>query len=133
MPDLESAMTAIIVSLERERLDVKRDGDTLSIGAVSGAFAFSPVVRLPADLLLDYLRQPSTYSWPVTDPEAEALSLLEIHLVEELTTDHGEGRNYVRTVGLQRGRGGRVALVTDKDVPPLSRRAPDPNLEWRAD
>ena len=68
----------------------------------------------------------------MTDPRAEALSLLEIHIVEEHTTDHAEGCNYVRSVGLERRPDGRVALVVDKDVPPLPDVPPDPDLEWRA-
>jgi hypothetical protein len=61
---------------------------------------------------------------------AEALSLLQINIVEELTTDHGEGRNYVRSVGLERSPGGRVTLAVDKDVPPVPDVRPDPDLEW---
>ena len=87
-------------------------------------------MSLPPDLLRDYLEQPSTYPWPVTDPRAEALSLLQINIVEELTTDHGEGRNYVRSVGLERAPGGRITLAVDKDVLPLPDVPPDPDLEW---
>jgi hypothetical protein len=130
--DLDSAIAAIVVSLERELLDVELDGDTLRVDSSDGVFAFVPVVRLAPDLLRDYLQQSNSYPWPVTDPRAEALSLLEIHIVEELTTDHAEGRNHVRSVGLERRPDGRVALVVDKDVPPLPDVPPDPDLEWRA-
>lgn len=131
MPDVETAISAVIAHLEREGFVVERNGDTLSVGSTEGLFAFAPVVHLPSDLLRDYLRQSPCL--PTTlPPEDEALSLLEINIAEELGTDHGEGRNYVRSVGLRRGRDGQVALITDKDVPRLPVRAPDPHLRWEA-
>ena len=129
--DLDSAIDEIILFLEHDGLAVERTGDTLSIGSSTDTFAFTPVVRLPQELLRDYLRQPAGLLSEL-DPEAEALSLLQINIAEELGTDHGHGRNYVRSLELRRGRDGQVVLVVDKDVPPTPYRPPDPDLRWVA-
>jgi hypothetical protein len=131
VPDVDPAIAAIIAYVERERFVVERHGDTLHVSSPDGAFAFAPVITLPPDLLHEYLEQADAPPWG-GEPRAEALSLLQINILEELDTDHGEGRNYVRSVGLQRGRDGRVTLVVDKGVPPLPDLPPDPDLEWRA-
>lgn len=95
-------------------------------------FAFRPVLTMPAALLDAYLEQMSHDIHDAADPLDEALSLTLVHLEEELATDHHEGRNYVRALGFRRGRGGRVELFVDQDLPDLPPRAPDPDLRWEA-
>lgn len=133
MPNLEAAAAAdaIISFLEHDGLIVERDGSSLQVSSPDGTFVFAPVVHLPLDLLDRYLDQFEAPSWG-GDPRDEALSLLKINLIEDLTTDHGEGRNYTRAVGLRRGRGGRVELFVEQDVPPVPDLPPDPDLRWEA-
>lgn len=63
---------------------------------------------------------------------AEALSLMKLHLVEELTTDHLEGANYTSALGYRRNRRGRVEFFADQDRPPIPRPEPAADVEWRA-
>jgi hypothetical protein len=127
----DTAIASVASYLERDRLVVERDGDTLHVSSPDGAFVFAPVVRLPADLLSSYLDQADAPPWG-GDPRVEALSLLKINILEELATDHGEGRNYTQAVGLRRGRGGLVELFVDQARPERPDLAPDPDLRWEA-
>jgi hypothetical protein len=54
------------------------------------------------------------------------------HLVEELTTDHGEGLNYVRALGYRRKRG-KAEFFVDQEIPQSRGRHPSTDdMEWRA-
>jgi hypothetical protein len=124
MTDVAEEFAAIGAYLERDGFAVRRDGHRLLVGEA--------VVDLPLDLLDAYLAQQPAPPWG-GDPRAEALSLLQVHLVEELGTDHGEGVNRTRRVGLRR-RGGRVLLsVEQAERPPRPAVEPDPHLVWRAE
>ena len=92
-------------------------------------FAFEPVLTMPEALLLEYVEQLAE------DPDLplDAFSLASIHLVEELATDHHEGRNYVRALGFRRGRRARVELFVEKDIPPPPFRPLDRDVRWTAD
>ena len=133
MSGSDVAVAAIVDFLERDGgLVVRRDGDTLHVSSPNGLFAFAPVVHLPADLLVRYLDEAEAPPWG-GDPRAEALSLLQINIMEELDTDHGNGRNYTRSVGLRQGSDGRVALVVDQDRPDVPHVPPNPDLRWTAE
>ena len=125
----------ILRGLRRQGLTVEPtgSGDDYAVRS-KGAdiFAYRPVLTLPAALLSEYLAQMARDIHDAPDPSAEALSLTTIHLVEELETDHHEGRNYVRALGFRRGNGGRVEMFVDQDLPDLPARRPDPDLRWEA-
>ncbi|GAA0946915.1 hypothetical protein GCM10009559_45640 [Pseudonocardia zijingensis] len=60
------------------------------------------------------------------------MSLTRIHLVEELTTDHGDGLNYVSALGYRRKRG-KVEFFVEREVPePGKAHHQGSDLEWRA-
>lgn len=131
-PDL---VAAILRDLRREGFiaEPTGSGDDYIVRSTHDDLAFRPVLTLPAALLSEYLEQMSRDIHDVPDPVAEALSLTMIHFGEELGTDHGDGRNYTRTLGLRRGRGGRVEMFVDQDRPPLPPRpVGPPHLEWTA-
>jgi hypothetical protein len=128
-------MAEIIRGLRTYGFVAERIGtsDDYAVRPTSGdVFAYEPVLSLPPALLSEYLEQMSRDIHDVPDPLAEALSLTMVHLAEDLDTDHRGGRNYTRSVSLRRGRGGRIALVTDMDIPGVPHRPPNPDLEWRA-
>jgi hypothetical protein len=111
------------------RLVRRGTGDDYEVHSADGLFAFRPVLTLPESLLAEYVDQVRRDTSLPIDP----LDLTTIHLVEELETDHHEGRNYVRALGFRRGRAGQVSLFVEKDVPPVPYRPPDPDLVWTAD
>jgi hypothetical protein len=107
-------------------------GDEYVLGSDDGTLARRPLLSLPPDLLSEYLEQTGRNYRDAADPLAEALSLTMVHLIEELETDHHEGRNYVRALGLRRDPHGRVELFVEQDLPDVPRRPFDADLEWRA-
>jgi hypothetical protein len=91
-----------------------------------------PVLTVSEETFDEYLDAMSHDLREMPDPRAEALSLTKIHVVEELSTDHGDGLNYVRALGYRRGRGGRVEFFVDQEIPE-PRDVPAPGTyEWRA-
>jgi hypothetical protein len=137
MAATEDPAEAIARYLERNGLEVERSrtGDTLAIRSSDPrAFAHEPTVRLPGRILQTYLENLGARLRDSADPAAEALSLTQINVLEELTTDHGGGTNHTRTVGFRRGRDGRPELFVEKDPPePSPYGTGDDPLEWRAE
>ena len=131
---MERQAGAVLAELVRELeeegplLERRGDSDDYDVRSTGGEFALQPVLTMPESLLVEYVEQLAE------DPDLplDALSLASVHVVEELTTDHHEGRNYVRALGFRRGRRGRVELFVEKDVPPIPHRPPDPDLQWTA-
>jgi hypothetical protein len=92
-----------------------------------------PVLTVPPALFREYLEAMSRTLEGQPDPFAEALSLTRIHLMEELGTDHGDGRNYVRALGYRRRRDGSVEFYVDKEIPDRGQPPPpSPDLTWQA-
>lgn len=113
-------------------LEPTGDGDDYAVRSKGvDIFEYRPVLSLPAALLSEYLEQMSRDLRDDAQPLAEAVSLTTMHLVEELETDHHEGRNYVRALGFRRRRG-RVEMYVDQDLPDIPTREPDPDLRWEA-
>lgn len=96
------------------------------------AFLYEPVFTLPADLLSEYLVTMSERYRDQPDPVLEALSLTQIHAMEYLTTDHGDGLNATRALGFRRTARGDVEFFVDQDVPDVGRPEPSADLEWGA-
>ena len=121
----------LVRNLAEEGLALARrgTGDDYEVRSTDDHFAFRPVLTLPESLLVEYLEQLDVDGHLPLD----ALSLTTVHLVEELETDHYEGRNYVRALGFRRGRRGRVEMFVDQDLPDIPYRPPNPDLMWTAD
>jgi hypothetical protein len=95
-------------------------------------FPLTPTLVIPPGLFREYLEDMSDRMSDERDPFGEAMSLTRIHLVEELSTDHGDGLNYVRALGYRRRRG-KVEFFVDQEIPQQGRRHPSsPDLEWQA-
>ncbi|HZG91337.1 MAG TPA: hypothetical protein VEZ42_14090 [Pseudonocardia sp.] len=138
MGAFDDAVGAIVRYLERDGLTVERSGggDTFVVRSDNPrAFAYEPVVRLPERWLRAYLEDLSTSLGKYADPSAEALSLMQINVLEALTTDHdGHGTNYAMAVGFRRGRDGRPEFFVDQDPPGPEPLDPDSGpYEWRAE
>jgi hypothetical protein len=127
----------IVAALEREGLELVPTGSGDDFRVVDrGRRAFlhgPPVFTLPADLLAEYLQDMSTRCQDQPDPLGEALSLTQIHVVEYLTTDHGDGLNATTALGFRRTSRGDVEFFLEQDVPPLGQVAPSPDLRWEAE
>lgn len=126
----------IISYLEREGLELVPSGpgadDYAVVDRSRRAFLYQPVFTLPADLLSEYLRTMSRSYLDQPDPLREALSLTQIHAVEYLTTDHGNGRNATRALGFRRTARGDVEFFVDQDVPGVEQPEPSGDLGWGA-
>jgi hypothetical protein len=96
-------------------------------------FPLGPVLTIPPALFRQYLEDLGSCMDDEPDPFGEALSLTMVHLDEELTTDHGDGLNYVRALGFRRKRG-KVEFFVEQEIPQAeSRLTPSSaDLEWRA-
>jgi hypothetical protein len=134
----DDPVDAIVRHLERDGLEVERSagGDTLLVRSSDPrAFAHEPQVRLPERWFRAYLENLSADLGNVADPAAEALWLMQINVLEALTTDHdGHGTNYAKVVGFRRGRDGRPEFFVDQDPPDPEPLDPDDGpYEWRAD
>jgi hypothetical protein len=128
-------VTELVRNLAKEGLALEHrgSGDDYVIRSADDLFAFEPVLTMPEALLAEYLEQLGRDIRDDPNMPLDPLTLTTIHVVEELETDHHEGRNYVRALGFRRGRRGRVELFVEKDVPELPYRPPNPDLEWCAD
>jgi hypothetical protein len=121
----------LVRNLAEHGLFLERRGatDDYEVRSSDGHLAFQPVLTVPESLLSEYLEQVGGDMRLPIDP----LTLTTIHLVEELDTDHHDGRNHVRVLGFRRDRRGHVELFVEKNVPQRPYRPSDPDLEWRAD
>jgi hypothetical protein len=133
----DDPVDAIVSFIERDGFDVERSagGDTFRVRSSDPrAFAFEPEVRLPGRWLRAYLEDIAADLGNFADPAAEALSLVQINVLEALTTDHdGHGTNYAKVVGFRRGRDGRPEFFVDQDPPDPEPLDPDSGpYEWRA-
>jgi hypothetical protein len=131
----EGPDSALIGYLESRGFVLVRRGageDYVVRTADGEGFAYEPVLYLPTALLAEYLEVMSRTVGDVPDAYAEALSLTQIHLEEELATDHGLGTNYVRALGFRRRRG-RVEFFVEQDLPDVPYVPPDPDLRWTAE
>lgn len=63
--------------------------------------------------------------------EEEALGTVSLNVLEELSTDHGDGYNFVRSLGFRRHRG-RVEFFVDSNPPEPGAFDPDSPLAWTA-
>ncbi|WP_143174473.1 hypothetical protein [Streptoalloteichus hindustanus] len=111
----------------------KKPGDYVVTALAGAELPLRPSLSLPTDLLTEYLdtvnRTPGA-----TPPGCDALSLVEVHLEEELSTADSDGRNHTTAVGVRRGRNGEVEWFAHQEVPGEVQRAdPGQNLEWRAE
>lgn len=67
------------------------------------------------------------------DPEEDALGIIALNILEEISVDHGDGRNYTRSLGFRR-RNGAVEFFVDSFPPPVvGEWDPDSPLEWTAE
>lgn len=107
--------------------------DNFEVGPESTRpFRYRPVLTIPGDLLIEYLKDMGENFRDEADPFSEALSMTEIHLVEYLRTDHGSGSNATTAIGFRKGSNGEVELFVEKDCPRLEESA-DPEegeLRW---
>jgi hypothetical protein len=94
--------------------------------------AYEPVLLLPESLLSEYMERLMEEGPDVPDRLGEALSAAYIQIYEELTTNHGLDRNYVRALGFRRIRG-RVEFFVEQDLSDVPHLPPDPGLRWTAD
>ena len=132
----QSVVVAFVLDrLRHEGLLFERSGsgDEYRPGPASRSrFLHDPVVTLPADVLNAYVAvQSRSYGRP-PDAVTEALDTAALHVVEALTTDHGEGLNATTAVGFRTGRGGDVEFFVEQDRPPVPPGTGDV-LEWVAE
>lgn len=119
----------VLAELDAVGFAVSRDGIGYVVSSKAGDdLAFTPRLTLSEELLSEYL---AAASGGVSDSRY-AFSLAKLNLVEELTTDHLDGVNYVRALGYRRSRRGGVEFFVDVEAPDVSRTEPSDDLEWRA-
>lgn len=127
--DATDAVKVILEWLQEEGLHFERVGDSDAYEPVAAArdrFVRFPVLSLPGEVLDEYVR---TVDAPGI---ATARHRAALHVVEMLTTDHGDGRNATVAIGFRRGADGRAEFFVERDLP----GPPDPvgePLEWTAD
>jgi len=61
--------------------------------------------------------------------EEEALGTISLNVLEELSVDHGDGHNFVRSLGFRR-RKGEVEFFVDSTPPEPGESDPDSPLTW---
>ncbi|PRX50296.1 hypothetical protein B0I33_102415 [Prauserella shujinwangii] len=112
-----------------------RPGDHTVVRAGSLDLFLRPTLSLPADELTEYVTAMAEDLRDEPDPPVDALSLVEIHIEEELTSVDADGRNHATAVGVRRGRGGRAEWFAERAEPAAGHAVPveDADLEWRAD
>ncbi|WP_300019250.1 hypothetical protein [Pseudonocardia sp.] len=123
------AVEAVLDGLRQEGLTFDRLGEGDDYGPGAGArarFVHRPVLTLPPAELEEFVRQ-------LGEPDhTSGVEMAALHVVETLTTDHGDGRNATTAVGFRFVPGGRVEFYADVDRPDL----PPPGSEllgWGAD
>ena len=92
-------------------------------------FLHVPVLSLPPDIVNAYLKSQDRPRGPSPDSVTEAVELTAMHVVESLTTDHGDGLNATTAVGFRRGPGGSAEFFVEVDRMPSSPGV-DEAVEW---
>ena len=112
----------------------RKPGDYIVTAHGDTELPLRPRLSLPADLLTEYL-ETMNRTPGATPPGCDALSLVEVHLEEELSTADLNGRNHATAVGVRRGSQGRVEWFAHHDDPKEVQRytSPPQDLEWRAE
>lgn len=111
----------------------QKPGDYVVTAHRDNELALRPRLSLPADLVVEYLETMNRIQG-ATPPGLDALSLMEVHLEEELSTADADGCNHATAVGIRRGARGRVEWFARHAAPEDLQRydSPPENLEWRA-
>lgn len=123
-------VVAVLAELDAVGFAVSRAGAGYVVSSRSGDdLAFQPFLSVSEELLREYLEAATGGR----SDDRETLSLMKLNLVEELTTDHLDGVNYVRALGYRRSKRGDVEFFVDQEIPEVGRPEPSVDLEWRAE
>ncbi|WP_214370903.1 hypothetical protein [Pseudonocardia sp. H11422] len=106
-------------------------GDSYRVTSPEGkTHPLNPVLVVNATDLDDYVEQLLSGAKGGSGEE-EALGMVSLNVLEELSTDHGDGYNFVRSLGFRR-RKERVDFFVDSSPPEPGEFDPSSPLAWTA-